>query len=193
MTAADPIAVALVVTRALHQLGIPHTIGGSIASSFAGEPRATVDIDVVAAMDATHADALVAALGGEFYVDDAAVRRAVRDRGTVNLIHQDTHLKVDLFIAGGTPLDELQIARRREVTLGDGRVLHVHPPEDILLQKLRWFRRGGEVSDRQWRDILAIVRVQGAALDRAYLETHAPVLAVGDLLSRALEEGGPGE
>lgn len=95
-------------------------------------------------------------------------------------------MKVDLFVAGGTPLDARQLARRQAVDLGDGRRLYVHPPEDILLQKLRWYRLGGEVSDRQWRDIAAIVRVQGDRLDLAYLRQSAPILGVLDLLERAL-------
>lgn len=181
----DPIAVALAVTSALDALGVPHTIGGSLASSFAGEPRSTVDIDVVAALTDEHASALVLALSPSFYVDEEAIRRAIRDRSSANLIHQDSQFKVDLFVAGGTPLDLQQIRRRRSVTV-DGRTIHVHPPEDILLQKLRWYRAGGEVSDRQWRDIRGIVRVQGDALDGTYLRANAPLLGVLDLLERAL-------
>lgn len=185
----DPIPVAIAVTAVLDALGITHTIGGSLASSFAGEPRSTVDIDVVAAVDERHVVALVTALSPEFYVDDEALRRAIRSRTSVNLVHYGTNLKVDLFVAGGTPLDSQQLQRRQPVVVG-GRTIYVHPPEDILLQKLRWFRASGEVSDRQWRDIRGIVRVQGDALDRAYLRANAPTLGVADLLERALRDDG---
>ena len=181
----DAISVALTVTAALDRLGVTHTVGGSIASSIAGEPRSTLDIDIVAALDVQHVAPLVAALEPEFYVDADALGRAVAARRSVNLIHQATQIKVDLFVAGGTPLDSLQLSRRREVDL-DGRRLYVHPPEDILLQKLRWFRLGGERSDRQWRDVLGIVRVQGPHLDREYLRAHAWVLEVEDLLELVL-------
>lgn len=186
----DPHEVALTVVRALDALGIASTVGGSIASSFAGEPRSTVDIDIVAAIEERHIEPLVAILSPAFYLEAEALRRAIRTRTSANAIHQPTLLKVDLFIAGGTPLDLQQLARRQRVTLGEGRTLWVHPPEDILLQKLRWYDLGGRTSDRQWRDVLAIVRVQGERLDRDYLRQHAPVLGVTELLERAFGEGG---
>jgi hypothetical protein len=184
--AIDPIAVALRITRTLETMGVANTIGGSIAASFAGEPRSTIDVDIVVALDESQVSALVADLSEEFYVDDESLRRAVRMKGSTNLIHLATQLKVDLFVAGGTPLDTLQLARRQRVDLGEGRIVHVHPPEDILLQKLRWYRQGGEVSDRQWRDIVGIIRIQGDRLDRDYLMRHADTLGVSELLARAL-------
>ena len=184
-TAVDPIALAVRIGAVFDALGVRHTIGGSIAASFAGEPRSTIDIDFVVALERAHVAPLVVALP-DFYVAEEALYRAVESRGTANLIHQDTQLKVDLFVAGGTPLDNQQLARRQRVEVRPGQVIHIHPPEDILLQKLRWYRMGGAVSDRQWRDIIGIIRTQALRLDRIYLAANAPVLNVEAELERAL-------
>ncbi len=188
---ADPLRVAARVATVLETLGLPYSIGGSVASSFSGEPRATLDIDMLVSLDESHVDGLYAALQDEFYVDRDALTRAARERSSTNLIHLGTSVKVDLFVAGGSILDDDLLRRRVLVPIGGeaGVRLYVHTPEDILLQKLRWYRLGGDVSDRQWRDILSIVRVQGLRLDRDYLTAGAARLGVQELLTRALQEG----
>ncbi|MEO7157987.1 MAG: hypothetical protein ABI039_10515 [Vicinamibacterales bacterium] len=190
MTTLDPIALALRVGGIFDAIGIRHTIGGSIAASFAGEPRSTIDIDFIVALGQEQVAPLAAALTPEFYISEDAVRRAIETAGAANLIHQESQLKVDLFIAGGTPLDQQQLNRRRRVEIRPGEVLYIHPPEDILLQKLRWYDRGSGVSDRQWRDILGIIRTQGDLLDRDYAIANAPALGVEALLARAFSEAG---
>lgn len=192
MTAAppDPIHVALLVADALDACSIRYAVGGSVASSISGEPRSTLDVDVVVAMRDQDVDPFVNALGSGFYVDPDALRRAVRDRSHANAVHHQTSVKVDLFIEGGSAIDADLLARRQrvQVSTDPDRHLYVHAPEDILLQKLRWYRLGGEKSDRQWRDALGILIVQKDRLDETYLTRGARVLNVTDLLERARRE-----
>ena len=190
----DPIQVALLVADALEPCGLEYLVGGSLASSINGEPRSTLDIDLVVALSDADVDPLVTALGSDFYADVETIHQAVEAKSSANLIHIPTSMKVDLFVVGGSPLDELQMERRAHVKVVESpdRYLYVYTPEDILLQKLRWYRLGNEVSDRQWRDVLGIILVQGEGLDLDYLAQGADVLGVGDLLERALRQSAGG-
>jgi hypothetical protein len=61
-------------------------------------------------------------------------------------------------------------------------------PEDTVLAKLEWYRMGGEVSDRQWRDIVGVLKTRAGELDLEYLRKGAAELHVNDLLERSLKE-----
>ena len=187
---ADPILIALDVADALETCGLLYLVGGSLSSSLSGEPRSTLDIDLVVAMSEKDVEPLVAALGHGFYVEPEALRRAIQKRSSANLIHFASSMKVDIFVAGGTPLDREQLERRQRVLVATDpdRWLHFYAAEDILLQKLRWYRLGDEVSDRQWKDILGIIHVQADRIDLNLLHEGARILAVTDLLERAIHQ-----
>ena len=174
------------VIAALERSGARYSIGGSLASSFAGEPRASLDADVVVALSSEQVTTFVGALDSAFYADEAALQRALASGGSANLIHHATGIKVDLFIASSA-FDRQQLARRRSVTI-EGQTWFIHSPEDILLQKLLWYSKGDGASQRQWRDVLGIVLVQGTSLDRQYLAQTAAPLQLTELLERAWRE-----
>jgi len=187
---AQPIAVTLMVTDALDTLGVPYAIGGSLASAVHGVMRATMDADLVADLRLEHAEPLVRELGDAFYADIEMIRNAIRRHGSFNLVHFETSFKVDVFVAKPRPFDRAQLARRQSYLLSEDpqRYAYVTSPEDIILSKLEWYRMGGCVSDRQWRDVLGVLRVQGDRLDRSYMYQMAATLSVTDLLDQAFEE-----
>ncbi len=184
--------VTLLVTHALEQLGVPYAIGGSFASSVHGVMRSTLDVDIVADMREEHMQPLAAALAQEFYVDETMMRDALQSRSSFNLIHYETAFKVDIFIRKMRPFDQRQLERRRlaVITADPEQSVYVISPEDTILAKLEWYRLGGEVSERQWRDVLGILKVRAGELDLAYLRTWAQELQVTNLLERALSEAG---
>ena len=178
----------LPVLRALDDLGVAHYVGGSLASSAHGVPRASIDADVVAALEPRHAPGLIAALGDAYYLSEERVRDAIARRASCNLIHLATMIKIDLFVAQDRPFDRRALARHGVTALGveDPVALPIAAAEDILLAKLEWYRRGGEVSARQWEDVLGILRVSGDSLDGEYLRAGAVELGVEDLYQAAL-------
>ena len=184
MVLAEPLAVARLVGDVLDELGVPWLVGGSVASSLHGIPRSTQDVDIVADMEGAQVGPFVGALQDRFYVDEDAVMAAVRRRSSCNLIHLDTMTKVDIFAMRRDALSRSEMDRRQLVEVGPGAHLPLACAEDIVLQKLDWFRKGGGVSERQWRDVLGVLRVCGPRLDMAYLRT----VAAGEGLDRLLEE-----
>ena len=163
---------------------------GSIASSVHGLARASVDADVVAELAPEHVASLLAALSGSFYLSEERMRDAVARKGSFNVIHLETMVKVDVFISKDRPFDRRAMERARphfaEGT--GGRAYRMASAEDIILAELEWYRRGGDVSERQWTDVLGVLRANGSLLSLPYLESGASDLGVGDLLQRALSE-----
>jgi hypothetical protein len=177
------------LSAALNSLQLPFVVVGSAASSARGVPRATMDIDLVVRIGALHAEKLVAALGPGWYADAQQIRQAIQAGRAFNIIHMQTAWKIDLFPAHSDFHEcEMQRATLEPVTIdGEAVVCPVSAPEDVLLAKLRWYKDGGQVSDRQWGDITGIVATN-PDLDLEYTRLWAGRLQVTGLLDRALSE-----
>jgi hypothetical protein len=186
----DPIAVALDVGVRLDQRRIEWLIGGSLASSVHGEPRATQDVDMVVALRPRHVKPLWEALRRDYYVDLDEMHTAVSASASFNAIHFASAIKVDVFVAGDDPFEAERLANRQRIETPGG-AIYVDTAEHTMLRKLEWYRRGGEASERQWRDVQAIARIQGDRLDRDRLRVWADRLCVMDLLQRILMETAP--
>jgi hypothetical protein len=191
----EPLLVVSRIVAAFESLSVPYVVGGSLASSVYGVPRATQDVDLVADLRFEHVAPFVRALSGEFYVDGEMITDAIRRRASFNVVHLATMFKADVFVPGrdSWTREELKRARAERFDLVEGAVtIRFASPEDTLLHKLVWYKLGNEVSERQWRDVLGIMKVQGASLDNAYMDAWAHALDVLALLHRARRESGGG-
>ena len=182
--------ITLFVTQVFERLGIRYAVGGSFASSLHGVMRSTLDVDIVADMHLEHIAPLVEALSPDFYADDEMMKDAITHHSSFNLIHYETAFKVDVFIRKERAFDQAQLERRALAVIGmdPETSLYITSPEDTILAKLEWYRMGGEVSDRQWRDILGVLKTRAGELDLPYMRLSAVTLNVTDLLDRALRE-----
>jgi len=184
----DLLAALEPVVEAFSRLGVAYYLGGSAVSSNYGVARSTLDVDLVADLSAEHVVPLVNALKSDYYIEQRAVVEAVARKVCFNAIHLPTSFKVDIFTVKGRPYDYVVLQRIREDSLDDAesaKKFFQASPEDIILAKLEWYRLGDEVSERQWGDVLGVMKVQQHLLDRVYLEQWADDLGVVDLLRKA--------
>lgn len=180
------------VARLFEEVGARYAFVGSVASSRYGQPRATNDIDVICDLSLEQIPRFTELLGDEFYFNDASIRRAVQNCRSFNLIQQELMLKVDVFIAAPNSFATHRLTGRRlePPTENSNEKVFMITAEDTLLAKLEWFKKGGGTSDRQWSDILGIIKVQGASLDYVYLREWAVRLDVLPLLEKVIGEAG---
>lgn len=175
----------------LDGLGIPYMIGGSQASIYYGEPRHTIDIDVVADVRQEHIDGLLESFPfPEFYLDREAIREAITRRGQFNIVHPTSGLKIDVILPKPTPYDLVQFQRRHRLPLVPGQDACFARPEDVILYKMIYYREGG--SDKHLRDIASMLRVSGEDIDRSYVARWAGELGLLDIWKAILKRVGEG-
>lgn len=171
----------------LERLGLRYLVTGSVATIFFGEPRFTVDIDIVVDLPAERIRDFCAAFpSGEFYLSEETVRRAVRNRSQFNIIHPSSGLKVDVMIPSGTPFDHSRFARMRRIRPGQDFEASFASPEDVIVKKLEYYREGG--SQKHLRDIGGVLRISGEKIDFSYIQEWAERLGLDEIWQAILDE-----
>lgn len=183
-------ALSLLVS-ALESLEIPYYIGGSVASSVFGLPRSTMDIDIVADIKKSNVKDLTVILQNDYYIDPDVIIKAIERKSSFNLIHFDTMMKIDIFILKDRPFDRMAFKRKKIDSVGEepcAASFYFSSEEDIIISKLEWYMLGGEVSERQWKDLIGVLKIQGDRLDFNYLKKWAGDLGLSVLLDKAINE-----
>ncbi len=190
MAQPEAFEASLPLIEVLEELHVDYLVGGSLASSYHGTPRSTQDVDLVADLKPAHVPLLIGRLEDRYYMDRGRMLKAVRARTSFNVIFLRTMFKIDVFLLENDPLMRQEMRRRQRVDIAGGARIEVASAEDTVLQKLAWYRKGGDTSSRQWDDVLGVLKVQRKEIDLAYLRRWAPHLEVEDLLARALSDAG---
>lgn len=192
MTTPDLLVALSPVIEAFNQLSIQYYIGGSVASSIYGMARATMDVDIVADIKEYHVAKLKQLLENDYYIDEDMITGAIKTASSFNLIHFDTAYKIDVFIYKDEPHQRNAIERKVKDKFDDelDYEYYFSAPEDIIIAKLQWYVRGNKIAERQWLDVIGVLKVQSNKLDLRYLETWSKKLGLYDLLKKAFSESG---
>jgi len=190
MLLAEPIQITHRIAQELERLEIRYFIGGSLASSLHGIPRATNDVDMVAAITYDHIPLLVKPLETEFYIDAEMIRDAIERQSSFNIIHLATMFKVDIFVLKSDIASQEEMKRRGQYQVSEipHQTLFLASAEDVIVHKLFWYQLSGGVSKRHWTDVLGVLQVQGDQLDYPYLKQAAQQRGVYNLLLQALKD-----
>jgi hypothetical protein len=166
--------------RHLENIGVRYFITGSQATIAYGEPRFTNDIDVVVALDETTCDMFCDGFPEpEFYFNRETARQECLRQGMFNIIHPDSGQKIDVVIAKHNSYDQSRLERGVKIPIADSCFAIFSSPEDIVLQKMKWYRMGG--GERHLRDIVGVLKIQSRAFDFTYVSHHAKNLGLEDL------------
>ncbi|QEG40773.1 hypothetical protein [Roseimaritima ulvae] len=191
MSDADDLVLALrPVAETLKAIGFRFYVGGSVASSYHGAVRSTMDVDLVGELTEADVPSLLKKLGSEYYASEPAIRDAIRRQSCFNLVHLPMSFKVDVFVSQQRPFDLQVIARAQLGNLDSDTdwLVPIATAEDIIVIKLQWYRLDGETSERQWNDMSRLILLLGASADFDYLHPASQLVGVENLLVRLLEK-----
>ena len=165
----------------LASTGLPVFVGGSIAAMWYGEPRSTLDIDVVVKAEPSDAGRLAEAYtGGGFYVPPVEVIREELKRGargSFNVVDLESGLKIDIYVAGDDALVAYGFEHARPATVG-GATLNLAPATYVVAAKLRFYAISKQ--EKHLRDIRGILAISPELVDLEHVSAWAERFQVAD-------------
>lgn len=179
----------LAFIRPLNRLGVEYMVTGSAASMAYGEPRLTLDVDIVLHLVGGRIHDFVQAFPPENYYcppeDVILVETNRESRGHLNVIHMVSGFKADIYPVGRDPLHAWGMAHRRRMEFG-GETVMLAPPEYVIVRKLEYYREGR--SEKHLRDIAGMVRVSGDAIDQQAINEWTGRLGLAEEWERVLRD-----
>ena len=175
------------VVEVLENLGIPYMIVGGFAAILYGEPRLTIDVDIVVDMKLEHVKPLVAAFPvPDYYVSEEGIHDSLQRGYPFNVIQPATGAKVDLVPLPRDPFDRSAFQRRQRLEYDEaGRSATFITPQDIIVAKLIAYRETG--SDKHLRDARGVLVMQWGELNLGAIRRGARANGVLEQFEALLE------
>ena len=102
------------MTRGFDALKVPHYVSASVAKSVYGIARATMDVDLAAALKMPRSALVAEALRRGYYVDGLMIAEAIERRPSFDLLHLETSaIKIDVFLPAEGDYQQSAMERRR--------------------------------------------------------------------------------
>lgn len=179
----DPQHLLARIVKVLNKLKIPYLVTGGMAIYVWGRPRFTADIDLVVELKPEKVKQLVQILIKKGYIDEGAVRGAIKYSSEFNFIDQATGIKVDFWILKNDDFDKSRLKRRVAKKILNQTVYFISP-EDLILMKLLWSQQSQSI--RQLEDIQSVMEFSKDQLDFDYLRKWARKLNTLKLLEEMI-------
>jgi hypothetical protein len=177
-------ALAPIISH-FEETGIKYCLSGSLAATFYGTCESWADVELLTELSPAHVRRLVDAVQPSYWTDRQLAGDTVADKSSFTMVHLPTAMKVVVNVSKRRPYDLAAMSRIRQDKFDDASAvahLSLLSPEDVVLNTLEQCRLGDDVSDRRWRDVIGVMKVNETALDRQYMERWAADLGVADLL-----------
>lgn len=168
---------------ALDRVAIPFMVVGSFSSNVYGIPRSTRDADFVVQLGSHTLQSLMSALGGPYRLDPQVAFESVTGTTKHVIRHMQTQFEIELFELSNDPHDRQRFGRRVKGDI-EGKLVYLPSPEDVVITKLRWFKRINRSKDIE--DVRNVLDVQGASLDIPYVRTWTDIHGTTAILDRLL-------